>query len=79
MALEQYDDLGVGQEPNNLAAINSLKIFRTLRWGRNADLILTDNRSFQGPGNDGSAFDAPGFPLIDARGGVQHHRRRPGL
>ncbi|HEY5712591.1 MAG TPA: alkaline phosphatase D family protein [Allosphingosinicella sp.] len=63
-AIEHYDDLGVGQEPNNLAAINSLKIFRSLKYGRNADLILTDNRSFQGPGNDGSAFGAPGFPLV---------------
>jgi alkaline phosphatase D len=63
-AIEHYDDFGVGQEPNNLAAINSLRIFRTLKYGRNADLILTDNRSFQWSGNDGSALGAPGFPLM---------------
>jgi phosphodiesterase/alkaline phosphatase D-like protein len=34
-------------KPGNLAAINSLKIFRTLRFGRNVELILTDNRSYR--------------------------------
>lgn len=43
----QFDDQGLGQEPNNLAAINGLKIFRQLRWGKNVDLLLTDNRSFR--------------------------------
>jgi alkaline phosphatase D len=48
-----FDDTGLGTEPNNLAAINSLIIYRALRWGRHIDLILTDNRSFRSrdPGN----------------------------
>ena len=48
-----FDDTGLGTEPNNLAAINSLVIYRALRWGRHIDLILTDNRSFRSrdPGN----------------------------
>lgn len=48
-----FDDTGLGTEPNNLAAINSLIIYRTLRWGRHIDLLLTDNRSFRlrDPGN----------------------------
>ena len=37
-----------GLEPNNLAAIGSLKIYRALRLGRNVDLILTDNHSYRG-------------------------------
>jgi alkaline phosphatase D len=45
--IQDFDDQGLGREPGNLAAINSLKIFRTLRWGRNVELILTDNRSFR--------------------------------
>lgn len=43
--IRDFDDHGLGREPGNLAAINSLKLFRTLRWGRNVELILTDNRS----------------------------------
>ncbi|HUR37213.1 MAG TPA: alkaline phosphatase D family protein, partial [Terriglobales bacterium] len=42
-----FDEHGLGQEPNNLTAIHSLKGHRTLRWGRNLDLIITDQRSFR--------------------------------
>ena len=45
--IRNFDDHGLGREPGNIAAIDSLKIFRALRWGRNVDLILTDNRSFR--------------------------------
>jgi alkaline phosphatase D len=49
----QFDDDGLGTEPNNLAAINSLIAYRALRWGRHIDLLITDNRSFRSrdPGN----------------------------
>jgi alkaline phosphatase D len=43
----RFDEQGIGQEPNNLAAIHSLHIYRRLRFGRNVDLVLTDQRSFQ--------------------------------
>ena len=46
-AIREFDDQGLGREPGNVAAINSLKLFRTLRWGRNVELILTDNRTFR--------------------------------
>jgi alkaline phosphatase D len=42
-----FDEHGLGQEPNNLAAINSLKGYRALRWGRNVDLIVTDQHSYR--------------------------------
>jgi alkaline phosphatase D len=45
--IERFDERGLGLEPNNLAAINSLLIYRRLRFGRNVDLVLTDNHSFQ--------------------------------
>src|SRR6185369_1550277 len=45
--VRDFDEHGLGTESGNLAAIGSLKIFRTLRWGRHVDLILTDNRSFR--------------------------------
>jgi alkaline phosphatase D len=48
-----FDDSGLGTEPNNVAAINSLIGYRALRWGRHIDLIITDQRSFRSrdPGN----------------------------
>jgi alkaline phosphatase D len=42
-----FDEHGLGQEPNNLAAIGSLKGYRTLRWGRNVELIVTDQRTYR--------------------------------
>jgi alkaline phosphatase D len=59
--LAKFDDFGLGLEPNNLAAINSLKINRALRWGRNLELILTDNHSFQSPPPDMAAFASAAF------------------
>jgi len=47
--ISHYDYQGrIAEEPNNIAAIHALKLFRRLRWGKNVDLILTDNRSFRG-------------------------------
>jgi alkaline phosphatase D len=62
----KFDENGLGLEPGNLAAIGSLKLFRTLRWGRSVELILTDNRSFRSEpvmeGPDAAPFDAKEFP-----------------
>jgi alkaline phosphatase D len=54
--LSQLDARGVGHEPNNLAAINALQIMRAFRYGRNVDMIITDNRSFGSPGGDYSGL-----------------------
>src|SRR6185503_4704331 len=43
--IEKWDDDGLGIEPNNLKAINSLIVYRTFRYGRNLDVILTDQRT----------------------------------
>jgi alkaline phosphatase D len=45
--VSQFDDHGLGIETNNLAAIGSLKGYRALRWGRNVELIVTDQRSYR--------------------------------
>ncbi|HEV7374045.1 MAG TPA: alkaline phosphatase D family protein [Pyrinomonadaceae bacterium] len=45
--LKNFDDHGLGLEENNLAAINSLKTYRAFRYGKNVEMILTDNRSYQ--------------------------------
>jgi alkaline phosphatase D len=44
--ITRFDAHGLGQEPNNLAAINSLKGYRAMRWGKNVELIITDQRSY---------------------------------
>ena len=48
MPIEKWDDDGLGIEPNNLTAINSLIAYRSLRYGRHLDLIVTDQHSFRG-------------------------------
>jgi len=46
-AIPSFDEHGLGREPNNLAAIHSLRGYRKLRWGRHVDLIITDQHSYR--------------------------------
>ena len=43
----QFDSHGLGLETNNLKAIGSLRGYRSLRWGRNVELVITDQRSYR--------------------------------
>jgi alkaline phosphatase D len=43
-AIDRFDENGLGLEQGNLAAIQSLKVFRSLRYGKNVDLIITEWR-----------------------------------
>lgn len=52
----EFDARGLGLEPNNLAAIKALQIQRAFRYGKNVDMILTDNRSFISPGGSYSGL-----------------------
>ena len=45
--IERFDDHGLGQEPNNLTALASLRAYRALRWGRNVDLLITDQHTYR--------------------------------
>jgi alkaline phosphatase D len=66
--IERFDDHGLGQEPNNLAAIASLRGYRALRWGRHVDLIITDQHSYRSedPGGREEArpFTSADFPNL---------------
>jgi alkaline phosphatase D len=55
-----FDEHGLGQEANNLAAIHSLKGHRSLRWGRNVELIITDERSYRSE-DPGTKFNDADF------------------
>jgi alkaline phosphatase D len=64
--IARFDDHGLGQEANNLTAINSLTGYRALRWGRHVDLIITDQHSYRSeePTDraEAKAFTSPDFP-----------------
>jgi alkaline phosphatase D len=55
VAIEKWDENGLGDEPNNLAAINSLIGYRTFRYGKHLDLIITDQHSYR----SADPFSAP--------------------
>ncbi len=51
--LRNVDANGLGEDRDNLAAIDALTLYRTLRYGANVEIILTDNRSYRSePLND---------------------------
>lgn len=62
--ITEFDRDGLGLEPNNLAAINSLKGYRTLRYGRHLDLIITDQHSYR-------SADCFSDPSLDKLGGSE--------
>jgi alkaline phosphatase D len=47
VAIKEFDENGLGAEPNNLIAINSLQGYRALRYGQHLDLIITDQHSYR--------------------------------
>src|SRR6185503_14172294 len=44
--ITQWRDDGIGDEPNNLIAINSLIAYRAVRYGQHLELLMTDQHSF---------------------------------
>lgn len=59
-----FDEDGFGLGADNAAAVGSLSIYRAFRYGRNAELVLTDNRSYKIADPDTSAVSPDGFPLF---------------
>jgi alkaline phosphatase D len=47
VAIEKWDEHGLGDEPNNRAAIESLIGYRTFKYGKLLDLIITDQHSYR--------------------------------
>jgi alkaline phosphatase D len=68
--IEKFDDHGLGLQADNLAAIGSLTTYRTLRFGRNVDLIITDNRTYRSQDlanrPEMKSFQSKDFPLMVA-------------
>ena len=63
--ITEFDENGFGLGPDNAAAVGSLTIYRAFRYGRNAEMILTDNRSYKIADADGSAVVPDGFGFLD--------------
>jgi alkaline phosphatase D len=61
-----FDEHGLGQEPNTLTALRSLKGYRAIRWGKNMELIVTDQRTFRSEDpmgmEESNAFSSEDFP-----------------
>src|SRR5689334_4280421 len=65
VAIEKWDENGLGDEPNNRAAIDSLIGYRALRYGAHLDLIITDQHSYRSAdpfGDPAIAKFGPEFP-----------------
>ncbi len=64
--ITDFDAHGLGQEKNNLTALQSMLGYRVVRWGRNVDLIVTDQRSFRSEDPldrvEAKAFSSAAFP-----------------
>ncbi len=60
--IQEFDRDGLGVEPNNLTAINSLTAYRALRYGKHLDLIITDQHSYR-------SADPFSDPSLDTLGG----------
>src|SRR3954447_7685834 len=67
VAIEKWDENGLGDEPNNLIAINSLIGYRSYRYGKHLDLIITDQHSYRSadPFSDPSLGKLGGDEFID--------------
>jgi alkaline phosphatase D len=73
--IERFDGHGLGQEPNNLAAIASLKGYRALRWGRHVDLLITDQHSYRSEEpsdrDEANPLSSPDFPEFIAQDALE--------
>jgi alkaline phosphatase D len=66
--IERFDSDGLGDEPNNLAALASLTAYRALRWGKHVDLLITDLHSYRSEEPTGrkeaEPLASPDFPNL---------------
>jgi len=68
--IERLDADGFGDEPNNRAALASMTSYRSMRFGRHVELILTDMHSYamEDPGSrpETDPLEGPGkeFPFL---------------
>ena len=73
--IPRLDEDGLGDEPNNHAALGSMTAYRALRYGRHVELILTDFHSYatEDPTSrsEADAFSLHDFPLLFAQEAIE--------
>lgn len=54
-------------DPNadNRRALESMTIYRTVRWGKGLEIVLTDNRSYKSPAPIPPAIEGQALPAVD--------------
>jgi alkaline phosphatase D len=66
--ITRFDDDGFGDEPNNRTAVASLTAYRSVRWGRNVELLITDQHSYRSEDPtlrpEAAVFTSPDFPEL---------------
>lgn len=66
--IDTFDDHGFGTELNNRTAVGSMTAYRTLRYGRHVDLILTDFHSYKAADPtdrpEAAALDSGDYPVL---------------
>jgi alkaline phosphatase D len=73
--LRRFAEDGLGLEQSNIKAVESLTLYRTLRWGRHVELIITDNRTYRSEPvtdhQDAAPFRPAAFPFFTSQDVVQ--------
>jgi len=64
--VNDFDEFGFSHEKNNRKAIKSLTIYRSFRWGKNAELFITDTRSYR------SQHPVPGEIALEISGNARY-------
>jgi alkaline phosphatase D len=63
-----YDQHGLATDPNSVAAMRSLTAYRSLRWGKHLDLLITDQHTYRSEeptsGREARAFSSPAYPEL---------------
>lgn len=70
-----FDDNFLATEANTLAALQSMTIYRSLRWGANMELILTDQRTYRSPAGTpeiGTSFIGDGESALNPDRGLPY-------
>ncbi len=55
----------IDPDPDNRTALDTITIYRTLRWGRTVEIILTDNRSYKSPSPKPPKIEGQALPAIE--------------
>ena len=71
-----FDDNFLATEANTLAALQSMTIYRSLRWGANMELMLTDQRTYRSPAGTpeiSTSFIGDGESALNPDRGLPYH------